>query len=107
MSSVQRGRLLRPDAAPNEGERFEPVIQCGNVRIEQILSASSDDTADYVQEHDEWVVLLAGSATLVVAGERCELTAGDWILLPAGVPHEVVRTAGGTSWLAVHMHRAS
>jgi len=33
-----------------------------------------------------------------------ELGPGDWVLLPAGVPHTVERTEQGTSWLAVHLH---
>jgi quercetin dioxygenase-like cupin family protein len=29
------------------------------------------------------------------------LGAGDWLLLPAGVPHRLVHTDAGTSWLTV------
>lgn len=41
---------------------------------------------------------------LDIDGQRVDLTAGDWAFLPAGVPHAVLRTAGGTSWLAVHVY---
>jgi mannose-6-phosphate isomerase-like protein (cupin superfamily) len=39
---------------------------------------------------------------LEVGDERVELGGGDWILLPAHVPHRLVVTRPGTSWLALH-----
>jgi cupin 2 domain-containing protein len=71
--------------------------------IEQILSAATDRPHAHLQDHDEWVAVLAGAAVLEVDGERLDLGAGDWVFLPAGLPHTVVRTAAGTSWLAVHL----
>jgi quercetin dioxygenase-like cupin family protein len=99
---LTRGRLLDPADAPAAGERFEPLAAMQGVRVEQILSPASTMPARYEQAHDEWVAVLAGSATLDVAGETVQLEPGDWVLLPAGVPHTVVTTAAGTSWLAVH-----
>jgi cupin 2 domain-containing protein len=71
--------------------------------VEQILSAASERSRRYVQEQDEWVTLLAGAAVLEVDGERLRLAPGDWVFLPAAVPHTVESTAAGTSWLAVHL----
>jgi cupin 2 domain-containing protein len=51
------------------------------------------------------VVVLEGAAVVEVDGERLDLAPGDWVLLPAGVPHSVVRTEIGTNWLAVHVGR--
>ena len=45
--------------------------------------------------------MLAGAAVLDVEGERVELNASDWILLPAHTPHRLVHTEPGTSWLTV------
>ena len=56
-----------------------------------------------MQDHDEWVVVLAGAASLEIDGRQHALGAGDWVLLPAGVPHRVLATTAGTSWLAVHV----
>jgi cupin 2 domain-containing protein len=58
---------------------------------------------DYRQEHDGWVVLLAGRATLVVGGDDVELSAGDRLFLPARVEHRLVSTEAGSTWLAVHI----
>ena len=59
------------------------------------------EAVEYDADVDEWVVVLAGSATLVVEGERLELRVGDWVLLPAGTRHTLARTEPGTHWLAV------
>jgi cupin 2 domain-containing protein len=101
---VVRGRLRDPGAAPAEGEEMHELITRRNLVVEQILSAGSTEPAAYLQEQDEWVVVLAGRASMTVGGEAVELGPGDWVLLPAGVRHTVERTEQGTSWLAVHLH---
>ena len=59
---------------------------------------------DYLQDQDEWITLLAGAAVLDVGDARVELAAGDWVLLPAKVPHRLVSVEPGSHWLAVHVH---
>jgi len=100
-----RGRLRDSAAAPHVAEDVERVLDLRGVVVEHILSGTLESRVDYRQEHDEWVVLLAGRATLVVDGERVELNAGDWLFLPALVEHTLVTTARGSSWLAVHVSR--
>lgn len=99
------GRLLDPSEAPATGERIEEVFRHRNLMVEQILSGDVDDPVDYLQEQDEWVVLTAGTAVMEVGGEAIELTAGDWVFLPGGVPHRLVRTTAGSRWLGVHLYR--
>ena len=98
-----RGRLRDGAAAPASGEAVERLLVLPGVVIEQILSGTLEAPLDFRQEHDEWVVLLEGSASLVVAGEDVALEAGGWLFLPAGVEHRVVATAPGSSWLAMHI----
>jgi cupin 2 domain-containing protein len=100
---LSRGHLDDPTEAPETGERFETLASVRGVVVEHILSSASDVAVRYVQDQDEWVVVLAGSAVVDVDGERHDLGAGDWVLLPARVPHTVVRTAAATAWLAVHI----
>jgi deazaflavin-dependent oxidoreductase (nitroreductase family) len=100
---VVRGRLCDPDEAPEDGERSDELVQVRNLVVEQILSGTVEP-ADYLQPQDEWVVVLAGAATLEVRGQPHALSAGDWLYLPAGTPHRLVQTQPGTSWLAVHLH---
>jgi len=47
--------------------------------------------------------LLAGAAELEVDGDRLSLEPGDWLLLPRGTPHRLVRTTRGANWLAVRL----
>ncbi len=73
--------------------------------VEQILSGRLAERQEYVQDHDEWVVVLSGAAVLELDGVAHALGAGDWWLLPAGTSHTLVRTDPGTSWLAVRSTR--
>lgn len=128
---LRRGRL-GDLAVPPRGEAFATIVTIGapaatsppatataattaasapagdtpaaTVVVEEIASSASPDPTAYRQDHDEWVVLLAGAATLDVAGAEVGLGPGDWVLLPAGTPHRVVATAAGSRWLAVHVH---
>jgi cupin 2 domain-containing protein len=99
----RRGRLEDGSAAPPVGERLAELARLSGVRIEQILSGELEDPASFEQEHDEWVVLVEGGATMIVDGDEIELRPGDWLLLPARCPHSVVETHPGTSWVAVHV----
>jgi cupin 2 domain-containing protein len=103
--SVSRGRLRPETSAPTSGERSEEIARFGGVVVEQILSGALAAAVDYDQSHDEWVVVLRGTAVLEVGHERLEMSAGDWVLLPAHVRHRLVDTRPGTSWLAVHSLR--
>jgi cupin 2 domain-containing protein len=78
------------------------------VRIERIVSTGQFTPVDkpYDQEHDEWVLLVSGSAGLWIEGEaERELRPGDCILIPSRRPHRVTWTAKDepTVWLAVHL----
>jgi len=97
------GRLRPVTDAPATGELVDPIVGIRGLAIEQILSAPSTSPHDYLQDEDEWVVVLAGAAILDVAGDRYELGPGDWALLPAGERHTVVETAVATSWVAVRI----
>jgi cupin 2 domain-containing protein len=106
MGDVIRGRLLDPAAAPRSGEHVDELVRVRNLVIEQILSGDVEP-AEYLQAQDEWVVVLAGSATLELDSGVTELRHGDWVLLPAGARHRLVEVQPGTSWLAVHLHPAA
>jgi cupin 2 domain-containing protein len=96
-----RGRLHDATGAPATGEHAEQLATFAGVVVEQILSGALEAPVDYDQAEDEWVVLLSGHATLVVAGENVELGPGEWLFLPAHVSHRLVETQPGSSWLAV------
>ena len=101
--ALHRGSL-DADLAPPTGERFRELARMTNVVVEEIVSSSAPETAEYRQTQDEWVVVLDGSALLEVDGVDVELGRGDWVLLAAGTPHRVLSTKAGTHWLTVHVH---
>jgi mannose-6-phosphate isomerase-like protein (cupin superfamily) len=103
MDGFRRGRLEDPAGAPATGERFLELASLPSATIEQILSGRLAEPVVFEQSHDEWVVLLAGGAKMLVDGEELELEAGDWLLIPAGCPHTVLETRPESSWLAVHL----
>jgi cupin 2 domain-containing protein len=96
-----RGRLGHPDTAPGSGEHVHRLAGLDHVVVDQILSGRLDGPVDYCQDVNEWVVVLHGGATLDVEGDRIDLGAGDWLLLPSRTPHRLVEVHPGTSWLTV------
>lgn len=98
------GNLFSDASAPPQGERFETLLCHKNLVVERIVSSADVVAQEYVQTQDEWVLLVAGEAQLKVAGEPVALKSGDYLFLPAGVPHTVERTSPGALWLAVHLH---
>ncbi|MFC0685042.1 cupin domain-containing protein [Novosphingobium clariflavum] len=109
---------LAPDAprnllavAPGDEaqERFEDLLRAPGVRIERIVSHGQTTPPDqpYVQDWDEWVLVLEGAAELLLDGtDRRTLAAGEHLMIPAGMPHRVTQTASPTIWLAVHIGEA-
>jgi cupin 2 domain-containing protein len=102
-----RNLLAKPEGAnPADGERFEDILAGdGPFRLERIVSFG-DVTPEgqwYDQDHDEWVLVLAGSAGIAFAdGGQVDLVAGDSLLLPRRCRHRVVRTSDPCHWLALH-----
>jgi cupin 2 domain-containing protein len=89
-------------------ELLENIVVTGSVKIERIISEAHSSAPGfwYDQERSEWVVLLRGSAGILLEGsdETIVLQPGDWINLPAHKKHRVEWTDSNekTIWLAVH-----
>ena len=101
--------LLESGPARLPQELVEDLYRSPHVRIERIVSRQHATPSEqwYDQEMDEYVVLLAGGASLSIEGmnESIILKPGDAILLPAHVRHRVEWTAPecDTIWLAIHI----
>ncbi len=107
MKAFRRGpRLPMGDSPPEHGEDFRDIGVLNDVRIETILSSNYPDPSTQVQAHDEWVVLLRGTATLELdhpdGTSALTLVAGDTLFIAAGTPHRVLATDHGALWLALH-----
>lgn len=101
---MQTSNLFNDTATPEEGERFDTILNHKNLLIERIISSAAITPHEYIQAQDEWVLLMRGEADLRVEGKLHALKEGDHIFLPAGVPHKVERASDGAMWLAVHLH---
>jgi cupin 2 domain-containing protein len=91
----------------NQVEKFEQIVSGKDILIERIIS-TGQTTAEgqwYDQDHDEWVILLQGEATIAYEDGRLEqLSAGDYLLIPTHQKHRVEYTSiePPCIWLAVH-----
>ena len=96
-------------ARPLDAELTNVLLERPAFRIERIVSTgqATPEGQWYDQETDEWVLIVAGAARLLIEGEEREreLAAGDWLLLPAHCRHRVTWTASEppTVWLAIHV----
>ncbi len=93
--------------AKAESEVVTELLAHSGVRIERIVSTGQTTPADtpYDQDHDEWVLVLAGAAGLWIEAEgECDLRPGDCVSIPAHRRHRVTWTAQDepTIWLAIH-----
>jgi cupin 2 domain-containing protein len=102
------GNLLADLPADRAAELFEPILTMPGVRMERIVSFGQATPPGewYDQEGDEWVLLLSGSAGLLIEGEPAVrvLKPGDYLMLPANCRHRVEWTEQNrdTVWLAIH-----
>jgi len=93
-----------PSKCPDE--MVAALLTAGTLRIERIVShgQASPPGFWYDQDEHEWVVVLKGAARLRMVGEELiEMTAGDYLNIPARVKHRVEWTMPDepTIWLAV------
>ena len=106
---IRHGHLLHPIMATLPAETAENLLARHNVRIEHIISTGQASPVGfwYDQDEDEFVLLLAGIATLRFAdeAEARQLRAGDWLDIPAHRRHRVewTSTTPPAIWLAVFM----
>ncbi len=88
---------------PKNGETFTTLLEHKNIKINRIVSSSDVKPVEYIQDEDEWLVLLEGEATLLINNEEKTVTKGETLFIPAKVPHKVLKTNDGTVWLTVHI----
>ena len=106
MSLPEIANLFAPLPSAAAGEVFTALVDRPGVRIERIVSGGHVTPQDrpFVQDADEWVVVLAGSAAIRLEGHaEAALNPGDHLLIPGGTRHWVTRTDTPTVWLAVHL----
>jgi cupin 2 domain-containing protein len=89
-------------------EQITELLAAQGLRIERIVSTGHASATGFWHDQDcaQWVLLLSGSAGLLVEGEAEPrvLGPGDHVLIPAHIRHRVAWTEPEqpTIWLAVH-----
>lgn len=94
--------------AGSDEELFNDLLKRPGVRIERIVSTGQASPPGfwYDQSWDEWVIVLAGRAGVVIEAQpELRLLPGDSVFLPAHTRHRVswTDTDKPTVWLAVHI----
>ena len=102
------GNLFAKLPAAKRAEAVTELLAGGGVRIERIVSAgqATPEDAPLRQDHDEWVMVLAGEAGLRIEDSvEVALGVGDHVTIRRGQTHWVTRTSADppTVWLAVHL----
>jgi len=88
---------------PKDGEDFTTLLEHKNIKINRIVSSADVEPIEYIQEEDEWVVVIEGEATLFLKNEERVLQKGDTLFIPAKTSHKVLKIKDGTIWLAIHI----
>jgi cupin 2 domain-containing protein len=106
---TESGNIFAHIPSPLPEELFETIAEKSAIRIERIVShgQSTPEGEWYDQAWDEWVLLLTGSAGLLIKNEErpVALNPGDYFMIPAHCRHRVAWTdpVETTVWLAVHI----
>ena len=87
-------------------EIFNNLLSHKNVKINKIISPPNFVSEQFIQDEDEWVILLQGSAILEINQKITKLVKDSYILIPAKTPHKILSTEPNikTIWLAVHIY---
>ena len=102
--------LLRDLPVRLDEEQFTPLLDRPGARIERIVSTGqATPPGEWLQQpRDEWVLILQGSAGLLIEGQAEQrLAPGDHLLIEADRRHRVTWTGAdpATVWLAIHFGR--
>jgi len=89
---------------PQKDEDFTALLEHKNVKIVRIISSNYIEQKVYIQDEDEWVVVLEGKATILINSEPKILNKGDTLFIPSRTPHEIINVTDGTLWMAIHIY---
>ena len=103
--------LYQSVGTESDSEQFDTLFSSDRITIERIVSVgqATPEGEWYDQNWDEWVVIISGSAGLLLGTDPVVkvLNKGDSLFLPAHLKHRVEWTSADqpTLWLAVHLNR--
>jgi len=95
--------ILNNIKIPKKNEEFKLLLEHKNIKIMRIVSSHKLQPQEYIQDEDEWVLILKGRATLIVESKKIKLSKGDTLFIPAKSRHKIKKVKKGTVWLAIHI----
>jgi len=75
---------------PLDSENFTTLLEHPNVTIKRIVSNTLSTPQHFVQDLDEWVIVLQGCAKLEMDGTVHKLKKGDTLFIPAKKAHTLL-----------------
>jgi cupin 2 domain-containing protein len=105
---LRSGKLFDLPGSDATTEIFSPLLLHKDLKIERIVSSGQTSPAGfwYDQSESEFVVVIAGKATLRFEKPESviEMAPGDWVDIPPHCRHRVEWTQAEppTIWLAIH-----
>lgn len=88
---------------PLQDENFKTLLEHKNIKIIRIVSSDNVEPIEYIQDEDEWILLLEGKSTMILESKEIKLSKGDTLFIPAQTKHKITYTKNGTVWLAIHI----
>lgn len=73
---------------------YAKAIQHDSLQSIFVIWIKKEVKMHYHQEHTESVLILEGSATMLLDGKEMEVKKGDYILIPKQTPHAVMKVHG-------------
>ena len=96
--------IFQYDLPAADNEHFTTLVKEKNVEIKTIVSNTLKTPQTFIQDFDEWVVVLKGCAKLEINGILHKLKAGDSLFIPANTKHTLLQTKKVVVWLAVYIY---
>ncbi|HIP03118.1 MAG TPA: cupin domain-containing protein [Campylobacterales bacterium] len=96
--------IFQYDLPALDNEHFTTLLKDKNVEIKTIVSNTLKTPQTFIQDFDEWVVVLKGCAKLEINGILHKLKAGDSFFIPANTEHTLLQTKKVVVWLAVYIY---
>jgi len=88
---------------PEKNENFDLLLEHDKLSIVRIVSSDNFESTEYVQDADEWVLVIEGEATIRLEKEEKVVQKGESLLIPAKTAHQVTKMKKGTVWLVIHI----
>jgi mannose-6-phosphate isomerase-like protein (cupin superfamily) len=92
------GYVTDIENATIENGDYRRVLFTGRIMQLVLMSIAPGDEIglETHAEHDQFIRVESGTGTVILDGERHDLTDGIAVVVPAGVPHNVINTSSDT-----------